>query len=94
MERIVTNMHGYTFKVRRLKIYTSFPHLEDCVKMVMDRDSRTDQSITSIYTPKKYYMAVRSKPYRLWVLYKLKYISYNELEDIRKSYLHGNRYHS
>lgn len=94
MERIVTNMHGYTFKVRRWKIYTSFPHLEDCVKMVMDRDSRTDQSITSIYTPKKYYMAVRSKPYRLWVLYKLKYISYNELEDIRKSYLHGNRYHS
>ena len=94
MERIVTNMHGYTFKVRRWKIYTSFPHLEDCVKMVMDRDSRTDQSITSIYTHKKYYMAVRSKPYRLWVLYKLKYISYNELEDIRKSYLHGNRYHS
>ena len=94
MERIVTNMHGYTFKVRRWKIYTSFPHPEDCVKMVMDRDSRTDQSITSIYTPKKYYMAVRSKPYRLWVLYKLKYISYNELEDIRKSYLHGNRYHS
>lgn len=94
MERIVTNMHGYTFKVRRWKIYTSFPHLEDCVKMVMDRDSRTDQSITSIYTPKKYYMAVRSKPYRLWVLYKLKYISYNELEDIRKSHLHGNRYHS
>ena len=78
MERIVTNMHGYTFKVGRWKIYTSFPHLEDCVKMVMDRDSRTDQSITSIYTPKKYYMAVRSKPYRLWVLYKLKYISYNE----------------
>lgn len=94
MERIVTNMHGYTFKVRRWKIYTSFPHLEDCVKMVMDRDSRTDQSITSIYTPKKYYMAVRSKPYRLWILYKLKYISYNELEDIRKSHLHGNRYHS
>lgn len=94
MERIVTNMHGYTFKVRRWKIYTSFPHLEDCVKMVMDRDSRTDQPITSIYTPKKYYMAVRSKPYRLWVLYKLKYISYNELEDIRKSHLHGNRYHS
>ena len=94
MERIVTNMHGYTFKVRRWKIYTSFPHLEDCVKMVMDRDSRTDQSITSIYTPKKYYMAVRSKPYGLWGLYKLKYISYNELEDIRKSHLHGNRYHS
>ena len=94
MERIVTNMHGYTFKVRSWKVYTSFHHLEDCVKMAMDRDSRTGQSITFIYTPKEYYMAVLSKPYGLWVLYKLKYISYNELEDIRKSHLHGNRYHS
>ena len=94
MERIVTNMHGYTFKVRSWKVYTSFPHLEGCVKMAMDKDSRTGQYITSIYTPKKYYMAVQSRPYRLWVLYKLKYISYNELEDIRKSHLHGNRYHS
>ena len=94
MERIVTNMHGYTFKVRSWKVYTSFHHLEDCVKMVMDKDSRTGQSITFIYTPKKYYMAVHSKPYGLWILYKLKYISYNELEDIRKSHLHGNRYHS
>lgn len=94
MERIVTNMHGYTLKVRSWKIYTSFPHLEDCVKMAMDRDSRTGQSITSIYTPKKYYMAVHSNHYGLWILYKLKYISYNELEDIRKSHLHGNSYHS
>ena len=94
MERIVTNMHGYTFKVRSWKVYTSFPHLEDRVKMAMDKDSRTGQSITSIYTPNKYYMAVQSKPYGLWILYKLKYISYNELEDIRKSHLHGNRYHS
>ena len=94
MERIITNMHGYNLKVIGWKICTSFPHLEDCVKMAMDRYSRTGPSITSIYTPKKYYMAVRSKPYRLWVLYKLKYISYNELEDIRKSHLHGNHYHS
>lgn len=94
MERIVTNMHGYTFKVRSWKIYTSFPHLEGCVKMAMDRYSRTGQSIISIYTPKNYYMAVQSRLYGLWVLYKLKYISYNELEDIRKSHLHGNRYHS
>lgn len=94
MERIVTNMHGYTFKVRSWKVYTSFLHLEDCVKMAMDRDSKTGQSITFIYTPKKYYMAVHSKPYGLWILYNLKYISYNELEDIRKSHLHGNRYHS
>lgn len=94
MERIVTNMHGYTFKVMSWKIYTSFPHLEDCIKITMDKDSKTGQSITSIYTPKKYYMVVQSKPYRLWILYKLKYISYNELEDIRKSHLHGNRYHS
>lgn len=94
MEHIVTNMHGYTFKVRSWKVYTSFPHLEECVKIVMDKDSRTDQYITSIYTPKNYYIAVQSKPYELWILYKLKYISYNELEDIRKSHLHGNRYHS
>ena len=94
MERIVTNMHGYTFKVRKWKIYTAFPHLEDCIKMTMDKDSRTGQSITSIYTPKKYYMAIHSKAYGLWILYRLKYINYNELEDIRKSHLHGNRYYS
>lgn len=94
MERIVTNLHGYTFKVRSWKIYTSFPHLEDCVKIVMDKDSRTGQSITSIYTPKRYYMAVQSKPYRFYVLYRLKYLKYNELEDIRRSHLHGNKYHS
>ena len=94
MERIVTNMHGYTLKVMGWKICTSFPHLEDCIKITKDKDSKTGQYITSIYTPKEYYMAVLSKPYGLWVLYKLKYISYNELEDIRKSHLHGNRYHS
>lgn len=94
MERIVTNLHGYTFKVRSWKIYASFPHLEDCVKIVMDKDSRTGQSITSIYTPKRYYMAVQSKPYGLYILYRLKYLKYNELEDIRRSHLHGNKYHS
>lgn len=94
MGRIITNLHGYTFKVRSWKIYTSFPHLEDCVKIVMDKDSRTGQSITSIYTPKRYYMAVQSKPYGLYILYRLKYLKYNELEDIRRSHLHGNKYHS
>ena len=94
MERIITNMHGYTFKVTGWKIYTTFPHLEGCIQIAMDKDSRTGQSITSIYTSTKYYMAIQSKPYGLWVLYRLKYLNYNELEDIRKSYLHGNRYHS
>ena len=94
MERIITNMHGYTFKVTGWKIYTTFPHLEGCIQIAMDKDSRTGQSITSIYTTKRYYMAIHSKSYGLWVLYRLKYINYNELEDIRKSHLHGNRYYS
>lgn len=94
MERIVTNMHGLTLKVRGWKIYTTFPHLEDCTKMIMDKDSRTGQSIISIYTHKKYYMAVQARHYRVWILYRLKYLNYNELKDIRKSHLHGNKYHS
>ena len=94
MERIITNMHGYTFKVTGWKVYTTFPHLEGCIQIAMDKDSRTGQSITSLYTKDKYYMAIQSNPYGLWILYSLEYINYNELEDIRKSHIHGNRYHS
>ena len=94
MERIITNMHGYTFKVTGWKTYTTFPHLEGCIQIAMDKDSRTGQSITSLYTKDKYYMAVQSNPYGLWILYSLEYINYNELEDIRKAHIHGNRYHS
>ena len=94
MERIITNMHAYTFKVTGWKIYTTFPHLEGCIQIAMDKDSRTGQSITSLYTNDKYYMVVQSNPYELWILYSLEYINYNELEDIRKAHIHGNRYHS
>lgn len=87
-------MHGLTLEVVSWRFYTYFPHLEGCTQLVMDKDSRTGQDITSIYTDKDYYMAIRNSEYDLWVLYHLKYINYNELEDIRKSYIHGNRYHS
>lgn len=92
--RLITNMHGLTLKVVSWRFYLSFPHLEGCTQLVMDRDSRTGQYITSIYTDKEYYMATYNPYYDLWVLYHLKYINYNELEDIRKSYIHDNKYHS
>lgn len=87
-------MHGLTLEVIGWEFYFQFPHLEGCTKSVMDKDSRTGQHITSIYTDKEYYMATYNLEYNLWILYHLRYINYNELEDIRKSYLHGNHYHS
>lgn len=94
MNRVITNMHGLTLKVVGWKYYFNFPHLEGCTKLVMDKDSRTNQDITSIYTDKGYYMATWNPFYQMWVLYHLKLINYNELNDIRKSYLYGNIYHA
>lgn len=92
-ERIITNMHGLTLEIVKWEFILDLPNLEGDT-FVMDRDSRTGQSITSIYKDDQYQMAIYNPLYDVWVLCNLKYLSYNELEDIRKSYLHGNRYHS
>lgn len=86
-------MHGLTLEVVGWEYHLHFPYLEGCTYMAMDKDSITGQYMTSIYTGKGYYMAAHNNTYDIWILYQLKYITYNELEDIRKAYIHGNRYH-
>lgn len=90
----VTNLHGDTYEIRGWRLHTSFPHF-DVLHKSMNRDVTRKESAIFLQTIKgKWYMAKHSEVYNLWIFYRLKHSSYNELWDLRKSYLKGNKYHA
>lgn len=89
----LTSMHGNTFKVRDWTIHHQFPHLEDCISMGMDKDLKTGQRMVIIKASSGDYAAIQSEN-SYWILYALEFKKYDELKDIRKAHLHGNKYHA
>lgn len=91
---LVTSLHGNTYEVVRWRLYLHFPLVYNSdisySREVISND--TALFIKSIHGIE--YMAKYNYIHRYWVLFKLKFKDYNELKDIRKSYLHGNIYHS
>lgn len=86
-------MLGNTFRILGWEVYASYPKI-DCVESSsFDCDTETGDSAIFIHTlDNRWFMAKRVRCYGYWVLYTLKFLRYNELKDIRKSYLYGNKY--
>jgi len=86
-------MLGLTFKILGWEVYASYPKIDDVESTSFDVDTKTDEPAVFIHTHSdNWYMAKRVPCYKYWVLYTLKYLKYDELKDIRKSYLYGNKY--
>jgi hypothetical protein len=92
--RKVTNLHGNTYEVVSWKFYPAFPSFKHVVTMSMDKDIISGKLVNFVKTTQNVYMVEYNQAYNLMVLFKLKFISYNEKLDLRKSYIRGNRYHS
>ena len=93
---LISNSQGESFKIIGWRLF-----LQPLSKMVCDEiifDTWVPDGLSRIFLRigSKRYMATRAKYIGVytWVIYRLKYVGYNELMDIRKSYLNGNKYSS
>lgn len=94
MEGIITDMHGNSYTIRNWRVLLQFPKYIEYKHRHYGRDTSNNQTAVFILSKKdKWYMA-KLTTYKVWILYKLKFLDYDELKDIRKSYLHGNIYHA
>lgn len=95
MESIITDLHGNTYKLGDFKLSLEYPKFPNYKFGVYTRDiiSNTIVIITSC-TDGKVYMTKYLSYCKLFVVFELNHISYNEKYDIRKSYIHGNKYHA
>lgn len=91
---LIKDLHGNTYKEKGYSLHIAFPLFEDIVELSFNKNVVDNQFIDIIKTKKWTYAIYFNSSMNLWVCYKLEFIKYNELEDIRKSYLHGNKYHS
>ena len=93
---IAKDMHGYTYKIKEgYQILLSCPVYTDG-KAIFTKEiiSGNDVGIYKIPSLNKIFMFTYVLAYNYYVMQELEEIDYNELEDMRKSYLHGNIYHA
>lgn len=90
----ITDLHGNTYKLGDYRLKYQFPKFTNCKRWVYTKDIISSRTFNIITTEDKTYGVTYSSIYGLYIVYKLGFISYEESKDIRKSYLHGNRYHS
>lgn len=93
---LISNSQGESFKIMGWRLF-----LQPLSKIVCDEiifDIWVPEGLSRIFLRigSKRYMATRARYIDVdtWVIHRLKYVGYNELMDIRKSYLHGNKYSS
>lgn len=93
---IVKDMHGYTYKIKEgFKTLLSYPIYKNGIG-IFTKDTISGKHIGIYKIPSlgKVYMFTYVLAYNYYVMQELEEIKYNELEDIRKSHLHGNIYHA
>lgn len=93
---IISNAHGESFRIIGWRLFLQPLSEVICEEIIFDTWVPDGLSRIFLRIGGKLYMATRAKYIDVdtWVIYRLKYLGYNELMDIRKSYLHGNKYSS
>lgn len=91
---LVSNSHGESFKIRGWRLFLQPLQKIICDEIIFEVWEPNGLSRIFLRIGSKRYMAIRAKyiDRDSWIIYRLKYLGYNELMDIRKSYLHGNKY--
>lgn len=93
--RKITDLHGNTYKLGDYTLEYNFPKFKDYKLGVYTRDITTGKTLNIITCLDNSVYGIKySIAYKLYVVYKLKWISHDYKLDIRKAYLHGNKYHS
>jgi hypothetical protein len=92
----IKDLHGNTYRLGEYKLCLEFPKFEGITVLHhrFTRDVLTGNRFNLIETENKFYMVRYSKPLDMYVKYSMVKVSYNPLEDLRQSHLHGNKYHS
>jgi hypothetical protein len=94
MGRKITNLHGNTYEVVSWKSFPAFPSFKNVVRMSYNKDIITGRIVNFVETTENIYGVEYNQAYNLSILLRLKFISYNEKFDLRKSYIRGNHFHS
>lgn len=89
----ITDLHGDTYKLGDYQICLDFPKFNNYIRSAYTKDANTNKVFNLIICKDQSY-AVFSSEMQYYVLYNITHISYNELEDIRKGYIYGNKYHA
>lgn len=91
---LISNSQGESFQIIGWRL--SLQPLQEivCDEIIFDTWESKGLSRVFLRIGSKRYMAIRAGYISKdsWVLYRLKYLGYSELTDIRKSYIHGNKY--
>lgn len=93
----IKDLHGNTYELRDYRLRFTFPEFTGItVKSIsFNRDVITGRIMDIVETARsRYYAIFYLRHLNLYIKCDLIKISYNPLEDIRKGYLHGNKYHS
>ena len=92
----IKDLHGNIYELREYKLMFTFPEFTGItVKSIsFNRDTITGRIMNIVETNNKHYAIFHLSHLGLYIKYQLTKIGYNPLEDIRKGYLHGNKYHS
>lgn len=92
---LITDLHGNTYKLGDFKLKLGFPKFPNYKSGVVTKDIITGQSLSIVTCDGQRVYMVKYLTYcKLYVVYELEHISYEEKKDIRKAYLHGNIHHS
>jgi len=87
-------LSGNTYERKGYRLYIAFPkipHVHSC----MSRDVLRDEPLDILkVNNKKYYGITYNRSLGLYICWRLRFISYNKLEDLKFSHLHGNKYNS
>lgn len=93
---LVKDLHGYTYRLGDYRLCLEFPKFEGITVLHhrFTRDVLTGNRFNLVETVNNFYYIRYSKPLNMYIKYDMVKISYNPLEDLRQSHLHGNKYHS
>lgn len=92
----IKDLHGNTYKLGDYELFLEFPRFEGIpvYNHVFTRDVITGTLLNILDTENGFYAVAYSSYIKMYIQYKIYHLSYNILEDLRQSHLHGNKYHS
>lgn len=90
----ITDLHGNTYKLGDFQLSLEFPKLLNYEIRAFTKNVKEGTPMNIISDGKHTFMVKYLMYCNLYVVYKLKFVSYNRKMDIRKSYEHGNKYHA
>lgn len=94
---LIKDLHGYTYRlIEDYKLCLTFPKFEGITVLNyrFTRDVFSGRRFNLIETTNKFYRIYYAKHLDMYVKYTMVRVSYNPLEDLRQSHLHGNKYHA